>query len=427
MYGCASSQNCYEVCKLSSTRLEHVYAAQHQAPLQSLNSSPHFEFSSTDILPFIFVKKLGVGGQAGVDEVNYVSKGYNCARKEWEVAATIPQGKERARAQLFREVAILEKLRQEDHVIEILATYTQGLVLGLLHLPIGQCDLNVLLGKPASCRREQISDPDLERGFGCLSTALQHMHQEGIRHKDIKPHNILVHGTSLVFTDFGLSRDFSELSSSLTNENAVGTHNYYAPEVAAGKPRGCAADVFSLGCVLLEIWSVLFGLAPLDQDSFPSMKPYYQHLAGVQNWIENKKPSSGNSPLREFWLQACQLMVALRPSQRPRMSNVLLRLKDLAEKKPFFQASCCGVCLEKHANLSEAKLDELRNTDFIWHSDVNVLLDQDHPTAILPNSNQNLTNSKGTVNMYFAEYFAKLGIFAYQQVFPSSCSLLLAS
>jgi serine/threonine protein kinase len=212
--------------------------------------------------------------------VEYISSGCTCVRKRFQINEA-PQAKERARNRFFSEVAILKKLHEECHVIKLLATYCRGMEFGLLHLPLGQCDLSVLLRKPTQERRGLILDDDLERGFGCLSAALQYIHQELIRHRDIKPDNILVHGASLVFTDFGVSRDFSELSSSLTDGYAVGTHTYWAPEVAANRPRGCSADVFSLGCVLLEIWSVLFGLAPEDQHSFPSLKTYYRSLAEV--------------------------------------------------------------------------------------------------------------------------------------------------
>jgi serine/threonine protein kinase len=398
MYGCSLFHSCSEISTLSSTRSQNFFAEHDQAPPENLDSFRHFDFTPTEKLPFKSLKMLGYGGQAYVDKVEY-SLGRTCVRKRWRISEA-PQANERARNQFFSEVAILKKLHEECHVIRLLATYCQGAELGLLHLPLGQCDLNVLLRKPTQERRGLILDDDLERGFGCLSAALQYMHQERIRHRDIKPGNILVHGASLVFTDFGISRDFSELSSSLTHGNVVGTHNYYAPEVAADRPRGCSADVFSLGCVLLEIWSVLFGLAPEDQHSFPSLKPYYRNLAEVQAWIEGKK-SSENSPPRAFWLQACQLMVAQAPSKRPRMSNVLLRLGVEYERQPsVFSTICCRVCLEKHiVQLTEGKHDELRNTDFTWGLDVGTLLDQDRPASLLPNSNQDPINGKSLMGL----------------------------
>jgi serine/threonine protein kinase len=398
MYGCSLFHSCSEISTLSSTRSQNFLAEHDQAPPENLDSFRHFDFTPTEKLPFKSLKVLGEGHQAYVDEVEYISPERTCARKRWRISE-IPQAKEKVRNRFFSEVAILKKLREECHVIKLLATYCQGTELGLLHLPLGQCDLNVLLRKPTQERRGLILDDDLERGLGCLSAALQHMHQERIRHRDIKPSNILVHQASLVFTDFGISRDFSELSSSITGGLGEGTHPYYAPEVAANRPRGCSADVFSLGCVLLEIWSVLFGLAPESQHGFPSLKPYYQNLAGVQAWIQEKK-SLENSPLRAFWLQACQLMVAQAPKKRPRMSNVLLRLREEYERQPSaFSTMCCGVCLKKHIQSTEGKHDELRNTDFIWDSDVEALLDQDHPTSLLPNSNQGPINGKSLMGL----------------------------
>lgn len=381
---------------LSSTRSQNSFTEHDQAHPENLNSFRHFDFKPTEELPFKSLEELGRGAQAVVDKVEYISLGRTCicVRKRWQIDKAL-QAKEGGRNRFFNEVAILKKLHGECHVIRLLATYCQGAELGLLHLPLGQCDLNVLLCKPTQERRGLISDDDLERGFGCLSAALQYMHKERIRHKDIKPGNIIVHGASLIFTDFGISRDFSELSASVTGGPAEGTHIYFAPEVAAGKPRGCSADVFSLACVLLEIWSVLFGLAPKDQQSFASLKPYYDNLREVQAWIEEKK-SAENSSLRAFWLQACQLMVARASSDRPRMSNVLLRLREGYERQPSaFSTMCCRVCLDKHILQStEGKHDELRNTDFIWGSDVATLLDQVNPASLLPNSNQGPINGK---------------------------------
>jgi serine/threonine protein kinase len=405
MYGCSLSHSCSEISMLSSTRSQNFFAEHDQAPSENLDRFRHFDFTPTEELPFKSLQNLGNGGQAYVDEVEYIPLGRTCVRKKWQMSEE-PQTREKQRNRYFNEVAVLKKLHEERHVVRLLATYCWGTELGMLLLPLGQCDLNALLRKPTQERRGLISDDDLERGFGCLSAALQYIRQERIRHKDIKLDNIIVHGAILIFTDFGISRDFSELSSSLTDGRAIGTYSYFAPEVAANRPRGCGADVFSLGCVLLEICSVLFGLAPEDQHSFPSMKPYYENLAEVQAWIEKKK-SPENSPLRAFWLQACQVMVAQAASDRPRMSNVLLRLREEYEGQPSaFSTMCCRVCFKKHIVQSmKGKHDELRNTDFTWGADIGTLLDQDHPTSRLPDSNQGSINGKSLMGLSLSFYF----------------------
>ena len=385
---------------LSSARSNNISTEEDHVPPQNPDDYQHFDFLPKETLPFTHIRSLGQGGQASVDQVEYISIGRSCVRKRWLVGRS-EEDKKVARDELFCEVNILKKLRQECHVITVLATYIQGENFGLLHLPIGQCDLNILLGMLPGERRKLISDYDLERGIGCLSAALQHIHQERIRHKDIKPHNIIVHEAKLIFTDFGLSKDCSEQSTSLTNGIPVGTLSYYAPELVKRptQNRGCATDVFSMGCVFLEILNVLFGETLEDYTSFRSLRPYSQKLRKVQNWIREKS-SPQNSALRKFWLEACYLMVAEKSNRRPRMSNVLVRLKQEQDRhSTIISASCCRECLEKYINKSmEGELDTLRNTDFIWELGVDT--EQDHPAAIQPNSNQGPINGKSTVKSF---------------------------
>ncbi|PSN63191.1 kinase-like protein, partial [Corynespora cassiicola Philippines] len=88
---------------------------------------------------------------------------------------------------------------------------------------------------------------------GCLITAVEYLHEQKIRHKDLKPSNILLGPNDVWLTDFGSATDFSMLSQSATDGVERGTPKYFAPEVASFEPHGRAADMFSLGCVLLEI------------------------------------------------------------------------------------------------------------------------------------------------------------------------------
>jgi serine/threonine protein kinase len=46
--------------------------------------------------------------------------------------------------------------------------------------------------------------------FGCLSAGLLYIHSQQIRHRGIKPANILIKGDSVLFTNFGIAKDFSE-------------------------------------------------------------------------------------------------------------------------------------------------------------------------------------------------------------------------
>ena len=66
--------------------------------------------------------------------------------------------------------------------------------------------------------------------IGCLVSAISYLHSQSIRHKDLKPSNILLSRGRLYLSDFGSATDFSLLSRSATG-NGGGTPMYFSPEV----------------------------------------------------------------------------------------------------------------------------------------------------------------------------------------------------
>jgi serine/threonine protein kinase len=90
---------------------------------------------------------------------------------------------------------------------------------------------------------------------------LQHAHDAGLVHRDVKPANLLLREDGVLkITDFGIARAAD--STQLTKQGTVlGTAAYLAPEQAAGESVGPAADIYSAGAVLYQL---LTGRAPYD-------------------------------------------------------------------------------------------------------------------------------------------------------------------
>jgi serine/threonine protein kinase len=102
----------------------------------------------------------------------------------------------------------------------------------------------------------------LKKWFGCLASALAYMHGQGIRHQDIKPSNIIHRTGDVYFTDFSSSSQFEIGQTTSTETPARISQMYGAPEVVqdgySGR-HGLATDIFSLGCVFLEMLTVIDG------------------------------------------------------------------------------------------------------------------------------------------------------------------------
>ena len=113
-------------------------------------------------------------------------------------------------------------------------------------------------------------------------SGLQHAHEIGLVHRDIKPGNILVDRAGVVkILDMGLARFFHDEDDNLTrknDENVLGTADYLAPEQALDSHTvDIRADIYSLGATF---YYLLTGSAPFPEGS----------VAQKLIWHQNRQP-----------------------------------------------------------------------------------------------------------------------------------------
>ena len=148
--------------------------------------------------------------------------------------------------------------------------------------------------------------PYMHTYFGCLAQAVAYLHRSSvrIRHKDIKPENIVIDQFGQpVLTDFGLSKHFE------TGQHSDGptgkTLKYADPEAMHETTRDERSDIFSLGCVYLEMATVLLGRQPRFAEEFlggyePQLHgdfKYSEALSGLNDYLAELARSvpSGNN------------------------------------------------------------------------------------------------------------------------------------
>ncbi len=151
--------------------------------------------------------------------------------------------------------------------------------------------------------------------------ALQHAHDKGIVHRDVKPQNIMLLDNGLIkVTDFGIAR-FSRGETRTITEKAIGSVHYISPEQAKGQLTDEKADIYSVGVVLYEM---LTGKLPFDADNAVS-------VALMQLQVDAEPLRSINPDIPIGFEQIT--LKAMQKNTRDRYQSVSEMLLDLEEFK----------------------------------------------------------------------------------------------
>src|SRR5204862_1266977 len=220
-------------------------------------------------------RKLGAGGMANV----YLAEDQELGRR---VAIKILDDRHAA------DDSFIERFRREarnaaglshPHIVSI---YDRGEAEGTYYISMEYLDGRSL--------KELI----LARGPAPISVAVDYArqilaalrvaHRQGLVHRDIKPHNVLVDGEGRVkVTDFGIARAGP---SQMTEEGSIiGTAQYLSPEQAQGAPVTPSSDLYSLGIVLYEL---LTGSAPFAGET--PVELAMKHLSKVPEAPSHLRP-----------------------------------------------------------------------------------------------------------------------------------------
>jgi beta-lactam-binding protein with PASTA domain/predicted Ser/Thr protein kinase len=221
------------------------------------------------------VRKLGTGGMATV----YLAEDQDLGRR---VALKVLDERHAQDAQFverFRREAMSAAVLSHPNIV---AVYDRGEANGTYYIAMeyleGKTLKELIVARGPTPVRVAI---DYARQ---ILAALDFAHRNGIVHRDIKPHNVIIAPDGrLKVMDFGIARSGS---SQVTEAGSIiGTAQYLSPEQARGASAGPPADIYSTGIVLYEM---LTGSVPFTGDT--PLEVAMKHLSSVPEPPSKKRP-----------------------------------------------------------------------------------------------------------------------------------------
>ncbi|KAK7962779.1 uncharacterized protein PG986_003604 [Apiospora aurea] len=314
-----------------------VYEGSKAHQLES-GAKRHAFFGEDDDIPFVCKKILGKGAHGSVDKVTSTISYNEYARKRFPR----PKVGKTNFASFKTELDILKKVRHR-HCVSLVSTYADAKCFAIILSPVGDCNLDQFF---TAARGDEEKLSMLRSFYGCLARAVQYLHDAQIRHRDIKPQNVIVRADQVYLADFGIAHSWEGLTGGTTTADTASTPMYAAPEVVRVEPRNEAADIWALGCVFFEMATVLKGATVADL-----RVRHFEPRAGSRFFCYNVDHlGSWAEPLRDQGLPEDDLgfgwarrMLRNRPGERPDARSLCnLIAHESASCSVMFSGTCCG-------------------------------------------------------------------------------------
>ncbi|KAF2798698.1 kinase-like protein, partial [Melanomma pulvis-pyrius CBS 109.77] len=332
--------------------------------LENDRQKEHIRFKPGESFPFTVGDRLGAGGYASVDKVLSPWSGRTYARKRFRRTKVKPSDTQ----SFMNELKILKRINHH-HCVELVASYTDSKYFGLLISPVADCDLLAYYSTVPNSGENMII---LRSFFGCLARALQFLHDGKIRHRDLKPENILVKGNTVYLTDFGISLDWENLSRSTTTEDSAKSWIYCAPEVAQYDRRNSSSDIWSLGCVFMEMFTVLKGFTVEDlRKTFrenSGRTRFYENFDVAMDWLD--KLNHHGEPTDNEVARWIRNMLVIDRSSRDTAQALFLSIITAGRENKSMQNTglFCGRCCSDDHDIESSS--EAASDDNTWARDV---------------------------------------------------------
>ena len=360
-------------------------------PEERHSTGSHSERPSLGLIPLKGKGNASDTSAASADEYMVSSNEYY--QQPFTIKPYFKRSTSDQRQMATNELSAMKDIRH-PHVAARLATFTYQGKFNILTFPCATCDLNQLLksiskdlrGVLGESLRSYVSGHvighekrpkdhhfrkqdawplntslehkmELLRGyFVCLSQGLSYIHESSGSREDVRPTNILIDQSgNVLLPDFTIPT-FGQ------SHRMRRSHMYDSPEALKGDAVVEASDVFSLGCIFLEMATLLLGHDLKKSSShgitIPSIntdlgEAYSHNLRKIHSWIDllkEKHSSLTTESCIADGLTTIRSMLDEDPQARPISRNLWMQFRSISPR-------ICPVCDPRHPDAWRSNKD----------------------------------------------------------------------
>jgi serine/threonine protein kinase len=319
----------------------------HSRTLQTVRS---WTENTKSVVSFSHVHDLGRGSFGTVDKVKLTSGDQVKLTSTQEVFARKRFTKWRVgdpdQSAHLQEIELLQKF-DHPNIARFVAAYIEEQALNVVMEPVADCDLKRYLLQPSKWPERRSS---IANWYLSLASAVEHMHEKcQFRHGDLKPENILIFNNDVHIADLGFAQPLIKHQdlglvqrSAATTRHATDTPKrimltpkYSPPGALSGRTPTHKSDIFSLGCVFLEMITIQHGRTLEELNAFIlQMSPnaekcviYCRHINRLRMWLQG----FAKQQLEAYdWtaIRLCYRMLDPDPKERPNATEISRILKE---------------------------------------------------------------------------------------------------